>query len=334
MKNSHFHKFTLSLLIINLGIFSIAQAQMTREQYIESYKHLAIQEMNQFGIPASITMAQALLESNNGNSDLATKAKNHFGIKCNSGWQGKTYHMDDDAKDECFRRYESIEESYKDHSIFLKRDRYTELFTYEITDYTAWAKGLKKAGYATNPSYAELLIKIIEDFKLYQLDDSTYQQAIAQNPVFIVEEEEDSSMDTFFADQKRKRKKTGIDPDSFVIEGRGHEVNYNNRIKFIITKTGDSFESLNKEFDLMPFQLPGYNELPKDYVLQENQIIYLQPKRSQAERNKKSHEVKPGDDWYSISQLYGVKMKKLLKMNGLAEQSTLKTGDTIRLRKQ
>lgn len=332
----HLKNILLSLILLTsffLISLQSALAQMTREQYIETYSQLAIDEMHQHGIPASITMAQALLESNNGNSDLATKAKNHFGIKCNKNWEGKTYHMDDDAKDECFRRYESIEDSYKDHSIFLKRERYAELYTYDPMDYVAWAKGLKKFGYATNPSYAEILIKIIEDFKLYQLDDGTYQKEIVEVPVFVVEDEPNSSLDNFFADQKKRRKRGTVDPDGFVIEGRGHEVSFNNRIKYIITKPGDTFESINKEFDLIPFQLPKYNELSADAELKESQILYLQPKRSQAENGKTYHEVIEGDDWYAISQIYGIKLKKLYKLNGIAASSPLKPGDKVKLRK-
>lgn len=324
----------ITLLISGMiMLMNSLSAQQTREQYITRYQKIAIEEMRINKIPASIKMAQALLESNNGNSDLATMARNHFGIKCNHGWSGKTFHMDDDAKDECFRRYEEIEDSYRDHSQFLKRDRYAELFTYEITDYKSWAHGLKKAGYATNPKYAELLIKIIEDNKLYLLDDPAYQESLKLPVIAEVIDEEDSSMDAFFSEQRKKQsKKRNIDPDAFVIEGKGHEIYYNNRIKYIITREGDSFESLNKEFDLIPYQLPKYNELPKDAVLEADQIIYLQPKRKQAEKGKSKHSVLAGDNLYDISQLYGIKLSKLLKMNGLLLDSPVKEGDVIRLR--
>lgn len=314
-------------------LINFSNAQQTREQYISKYQKIAIEEMRVNKIPASIKMAQALLESNNGNSDLATMARNHFGIKCNHGWSGKTFHMDDDAKDECFRRYEEIEDSYRDHSQFLKRDRYAELFTYEITDYKSWAHGLKRAGYATNPKYAELLIQIIEDNKLYMLDDPAYQESLKLPVIAEVIDEEDSSMDAFFSEQRKKQsKKRNLDPDAFVIEGKGHEIYYNNRAKYIITREGDSFESLNKEFDLIPYQLPKYNELPKDAELKADQIIYLQPKRNQAEKGKNKHTVLAGDNLYDISQLYGIKLSKLLKMNGLLPDSPIKEGDVIRLR--
>lgn len=142
--------------------------------YISQFKAIAIEEMNKYGIPASITLAQALLESGIGNSDLARYANNHFGIKCNSEWKGKTYFKDDDQKDDCFRVYENAEESFKDHSIFLKRKRYASLFDLPISDYKGWANGLKAAGYATNPKYPDLLINIIEKYNLQQYDDGNY----------------------------------------------------------------------------------------------------------------------------------------------------------------
>ena len=143
---------------------------MTRQEYIEKYKDDAISEMHRSGVPASITLAQGILESGDGNSKMARVAKNHFGIKCHSDWKGKTFIQDDDTKNECFRKYKSVLDSYKDHSDFLKRRRYAALFELKITDYKSWAKGLKKAGYATNPKYPQLLIGIIEANELYQYD--------------------------------------------------------------------------------------------------------------------------------------------------------------------
>ena len=142
-----------------------------RLEYIAKYKELAIRQMKKYKIPASIILAQACLESADGRSTLATKANNHFGIKCHSSWKGKTYRKDDDRRNECFRKYPTIEDSYKDHSEFLKNGkRYSKLFSLPLRDYRKWAKGLKEAGYATNPHYAEVLIKIIEDYQLYRYD--------------------------------------------------------------------------------------------------------------------------------------------------------------------
>jgi len=142
----------------------------TTETYIDKFKGIAIWQMRKYGIPASITLAQAILESSSGNSELARVAKNHFGIKCNNNWNGKTYLKDDERKNECFRMYKNESESFKDHAEFLKRDRYASLFTIDNNDYIEWARGLKKAGYATNPHYPDLLIGLIQRYKLYQYD--------------------------------------------------------------------------------------------------------------------------------------------------------------------
>ena len=150
---------------------------MTNEQrthwYVNTYSRIAIDEMKKFNIPASITMAQGILESNSGKGSLALKSNNHFGIKCHKGWKGKRVYHDDDAKGECFRKYKNPEKSYRDHSIFLNtRDRYNFLFKYNKKNYVKWAKGLSKAGYATDPKYADKLISIIERYELWKLDGS------------------------------------------------------------------------------------------------------------------------------------------------------------------
>ncbi|MCX6182527.1 MAG: glucosaminidase domain-containing protein [Bacteroidetes bacterium] len=163
----------LYLLAVFILIQSFAFATITPEQYIELYKDDAIKEMYEYGVPASITLAQGMLESNYGNSILAQQANNHFGIKCHSDWTGATYHMDDDSKNECFRKYNDVLESYRDHSVFLKtRSRYAALFALKITDYQGWAAGLKAAGYATNPKYPQLLTNMIERYGLQQYDTS------------------------------------------------------------------------------------------------------------------------------------------------------------------
>lgn len=154
-----------------LFFFTASAQKMSSVEYIAKYKDLAISEMNQYGIPASITLAQGVLESGNGNSELARKAKNHFGIKCHSSWTGKKVYHDDDEAQECFRKYPTVSASYRDHSIFLQKARYANLFELSITDYRGWAKGLKKAGYATNPQYPERLINIIELHHLQQYDN-------------------------------------------------------------------------------------------------------------------------------------------------------------------
>ena len=164
------------IIIISLFLFILnytcrSQEKVTVAEYIDLYTDLAIKEMKNYHIPASITLAQGILESENGNSPLAIEANNHFGIKCHQEWTGKTYNHDDDIKNECFRKYTKAEDSFRDHSEFLTtRDRYKPLFDLDITDYKGWAYGLKQAGYATNPRYPEILIRIIEENGLAELD--------------------------------------------------------------------------------------------------------------------------------------------------------------------
>jgi len=322
------------LFVIFLLLFNSIYAQITREEYIAKYKSLAISEMKRTGIPASITMAQAILESNNGNSKLAKRAKNHFGIKCHSSWQGKTYHKTDDKRHECFRKYSSVKESYLDHSEFLLRDRYSALFKLEKTDYKGWARGLKKAGYATNNRYSSLLISIIQENKLYELDtlkkSKSTKEKKEKSKIENESRKSNSKKETKEATKVIKNKQAQT--DDFIIDNKAHTIKTNNRVKYIIVKKGDSFNSLNKEFDLMTWQLPKYNELKKGAILTEGQMLYLQPKRSKAAIGKMTHIVKEGETLYSISQLYAVKLKKLLKYNMLSDKSIVKAGYEIYLR--
>ena len=304
------------IIIITIAVFiqTFAFSQkMTREEYIEKYKKIAIEEMKRSGVPASITLAQGLLESDNGNSKLARKANNHFGIKCHSDWKGKTMHKTDDKRHECFRKYNSVKDSYEDHSDFLKKPRYSDLFDLEITDYKSWAKGLKKAGYATNPKYPQLLITIIEDNELYKFDKEKYQ----------------SNENDISAKSKVSKKKTKISTIS-----KNRKIKTNNRIKYIVVKKGDTFAKLNEELGLMSWQLPKYNEISKNTELFEGQKLYLQPKRSKADKKYKYHKVKEGETMYSISQKYGIKLDKLYAINIMSKGTEPKTGDKIWLRKK
>ena len=175
--------FTVLALALAVTATASAQDRTTKQEYIDKYKQLAIDDMETYGIPASIKMAQALLESDAGNSRLAREGNNHFGIKCKKEWTGETIHHDDDAPQECFRKYASAAQSFRDHSEFLDRSpRYQSLFDLDPLDYKGWAYGLKAAGYATNPKYPELLIKLIEDNKLYLLDKGETPEVAAVTP--------------------------------------------------------------------------------------------------------------------------------------------------------
>lgn len=285
------------------------QAQTyTREQYIEEFSDLAMREMVRVGIPASITLAQGCLESNNGNSRLALRGNNHFGIKCHD-WTGKKIYHDDDRRGECFRSYASAYESYMDHSAFLTtKTRYARLFELSPHDYRGWAKGLKQAGYATANNYATLLIRIIEDHALYRYD------------LMVL----NGSLD-------------GLDTtDTYTVPGTGiqRQVLTNNRIEYVLSEPGDTPESLRAELGLYKNEIYRYNNLYKGAKLEPGSIIYLQPKRRRAEAGKEIHVVEEGQTMYEISQLYGVKLKHLYRMNFMMEGEQPLEGTEINLRRK
>jgi LysM repeat protein len=295
--------------MVVVNVFAVTAQDWTREEYIEMYADWAIDEMRRSGIPASVTLAQGCLESNNGNSTLATRGNNHFGIKCH-GWKGKKIIHDDDKKNECFRKYKTAKDSYTDHSDFLMNSpRYSSLFELEQTDYKGWAKGLKKAGYATAPKYADLLVQIIEDNELHRYD----------------------------AGRRRPRETDdGLpelgDVDDFEVQV-GRRILVRNRINYIIVKEGDTYQSLNKELDLMPFELAKYNEIERDSKLAKGRVLYLQPKRSKASVEFRFHTAEEGETMYQISQMYGIKLRKLLHKNLMKPGEEPMAGDVIHLRK-
>jgi len=291
----------------------LAQGRITPEAYINIWKDLAISEMRRSGIPASITLAQGMLESSNGNSRLALVANNHFGIKCH-GWEGEEIFHDDDKRDECFRQYRNAEESYFDHTDFLmSRSRYAFLFNYKSTDYKSWANGLRKAGYATDSKYPQKLISLIERYALYRYDTGVNvdRRAVLQRPQVM------DAWDDFA---------------SFNIAR--HPVRENNRTNFITAKEGDTYTSLSNEMDMMPWQMPKYNEAKATDELHEGQVIYIQPKRQKAERGMEIHKVREGETMYSISQKYAVKLSSLYTLNRMEEGTQPNVGDVLNLRKK
>ncbi len=303
-----------------LLIGQVSPEGITVQQYISSYAEIAVKKMKQHGIPASITLAQGILESSNGNSELAVNANNHFGIKCHKEWTGATYIKDDDARDECFRKYDSPEESFEDHSSFLcSRERYSFLFTFDEKDYKSWAYGLKKAGYATNPHYPEKLIKIIEGNQLY-LFDQQGDLPVSKNAVFKVD-----SLRDHHKTQSKNREFSEINIGRDV-----RKVERNNHVKYILARKGDNTSKLAQDLDIMPWQLLRYNELDKESVLSAGQIIYLQPKKRKAE--KKFHLVQDSETMYSISQKYGIKLRHLYKKNRMPRGSQPLIGQKLWLR--
>lgn len=286
------------------GFSQPSERRMTRDEYIEKYKGDAVKEMLMHGVPASITIAQGILESGNGNSPLAKYANNHFGIKCHKEWDGPTFIQDDDAKNECFRKYKTVLESYSDHSLFIKnRKWYAPLFELKITDYKGWAHGLKKAGYATEPKYAQMLIDLIEKHKLYELDKL-------------------SPIQSYTAVSSPPKPNTEF-------KAIKHNINLINKRKCVYTNHGDSFKNISTEFDVEIAYLKKYNDWNEELTIKEGDVIYLQPKRKKAK--EETHIVKAGETLHSISQKYGIKLKKLENRNLLDANSKLFPGDKILL---
>jgi len=300
------------LYIVILGVFFVtvlfaqpAERRITRSEYIEKYKDDAIQEMHHSGVPASITLAQGILESGDGNSPLALYANNHFGIKCHTSWKGETFLLDDDEKNECFRKYNSVYESFKDHSEFLtSRSRYASLFELKITDYKRWAHGLKAAGYATNPKYADLLIGLIEKHELYKYD------SYAKVP----------------SKQLAKSKTSSV-----LAEGQSKRVvKLRNNVKYTFVSEGDDVASIARDFELNTWQIYKYNDLNKSDKLTTGEIIYLQPKRNKAAEDY--HQVKSGETMREIAQMHGIKLKKLYKKNNMFVGTQPQVGQKLSLR--
>lgn len=296
--NHTMKKLKLFLILIISCLTLQAQTRNKQyEAYIKKYRELAVEEMKKYHIPASITLAQGLLESGAGQSALARKSNNHFGIKCGSDWYGKTVSHDDDARGECFRAYKHPKDSYEDHSKFLAgRPRYASLFNLNITDYKGWARGLKKAGYATNPRYADQLIGIIELYELYKYDDKNYLKWLKKNP-------------------------------------NPHQTYIANDLLYIVVRAGDSWKSISQEFDISQKKLRKYNDLYKGYALQVGDILYLEKKNKKADKEHIVHVLRAGESMYSISQKYGIRLKNLYKLNKMDEDDPApKIGTILRLR--
>lgn len=299
------------------------------------WKDEAIYQMVMHKIPASITLAQGILESGDGNSRLAREGNNHFGIKCHNDWTGDRIYEDDETKGECFRQYDNARDSYEDHSAFLQRKRYESLFKLDYGDYKGWAKGLKECGYATNPKYPQLLIGIIEEFELHAYDEQgleyikknkvpTRSIGKESTPADVVVKEPKPAKGKPSKNQKEERTEISIT--------HNHEVLLSdNRIKYVIVKDGDTQESIAADFDLKAWIIRKFNDLGPNEKLKPGDIIYIQPKRNKGK--SETYVISKGESLHSVSQKFGVKLKKLKKYNGLDEGKEPAPGTKIRLRK-
>lgn len=263
--------------------------------YIAKYSDMAVDQMKSYGIPASITLAQGLLESDAGRSSLAVKCNNHFGIKCHSDWTGRKMYHDDDARQECFRCYRDAAESYRDHSLFLvKGSRYQSLFKLDPTDYKGWARGLKAAGYATSPTYADKLIELIERYGLDRYD--------SKNSVHL---------------------KPGQLP---------HQPLLVNGQRCVRLREGETLKDIAREYSMQFVMLRRFNEVDRKFAPPAGSLVFLERKKSRADREHRTYIVKKDDSLWSVSQQFGIRMKPLVKRNGLSDEHPLTVGMTLSLR--
>ena len=273
------------------------------QKYIKTYGTLAIKQQTQYKIPASITLAQGLLESGAGQSDLARRSNNHFGIKCHE-WKGARVYHDDDLRGECFRKYNTVEQSYIDHSKFLaERPRYASLFKLRVTDYKGWAKGLQKCGYATDRAYANKLIKVIEDYELYRYDRMK-----------VV---------------KKTTKRTITQPKP---AQPAYQVYRTHGLIYVYAQENDDFDHIAANLGFSPRKLRKYNEVPEDFPLEKGDIIYLEKKKKKADKTYSQHVVQVGESMHDIAQKYGIQIKSLYKMNKKSADYIPMEGDVLKLR--
>lgn len=275
------------------------------DDYIEKYKDLAISHMKKYKIPASVTLSQGLLESGAGRSSLALRSNNHFGIKCHREWKGPSVTAADDTPNDCFRKYSKVEDSYDDHSRFLaEKSRYSSLFVLQITDYKGWARGLQQAGYATDKAYANKLIKLIEDYELYKYDQKGGEKIVVKEEIII---------------------------ETPVVTTR-HIPYKTHGLIYVIAQSGDTYESIAQEFDFKVKDLYKYNEVPEGFPLQPGDLVYFQKKKKKADKPYFEHVVQVGESMYSISQLYGMNVENLYKMNKQDFEYVPVEGDILKLR--
>ena len=310
----------LTVLLGLVSLFAAADGDTAQDRYIAKYSAIAISEMQRSGIPASITLAQGMLESRYGLSSMATDGNNHFGIKCHRDWKGKKMYYDDDAPHECFRVYRSAEESFRDHSDFLRYwDRYKPLFELDPTDYKGWAHGLKKAGYATDPAYATKLIKIIEQYKLYRFDTGSAGETIAVPTAPLVLE-------------KQTVTKVAVSGERYTYS-LNRPLYKRNGVRFIYSQQGETWESIAQGQGLFLKELLAFNDLSQSTPLPRGTVVYLQRKKRQAARGMEMYVFSEGECLRDVCQRFAVRQASVVKLNGLPEGWVPQEGDRVILRK-
>lgn len=307
-----------------------AQKKELISNYIYTYSDLAVAEMKRTGVPAAITLAQGIHESGAGNSKLVLASNNHFGIKCKSNWTGESVRHDDDERSECFRKYKQPEDSYKDHSDFLRNgQRYAFLFSLDPTDYKAWAKGLKQAGYATNPKYPEMLIKLIEDYGLQhytfialgKIPDQAAELGNANHNRPPVEE---------IVPVSKVEKPVAEKPFEKPFKDYPSGVFRINETKVVYVTKGTSFLALAKQYDVDLSKIFEFNDMKRREESDCDQLIYLQRKRKTG--RDAYHTVQPGETLHDIAQEQGIRLESLQELNWLKEGDMPAIGEKLSLR--
>lgn len=313
-------KKTLTLIFCACAIlFATASDSTPQEGYIAKYSGIAVKEMQRSGVPASITLAQGMLESRYGLSKLAAEGKNHFGIKCHSDWKGKTMHQDDDAAQECFRVYSSDAQSFRDHSDFLRyRDRYKPLFELAPTDYKGWAHGLKKAGYATDPQYADKLIKLIEDYKLYRFDTGSAGEELSVPEAPLTME---------------KQSEHRVVAGEHYTYSLSRPLYKRNGVRFVYSQAGETYSSIAGAYNLFLKEILRFNDLSAEKALEKGTVVYLQRKKNFAAPGMVMYVFSEGENLHDICQRFAVREKSIIKLNELPEGYVPQEGDKIMLRR-
>lgn len=320
-------------LFATLPLVSAAQLRITKEEYIDRYKAIAVAQMERYGIPASITMAQGLLESDAGNSWLSRESNNHFGIKCKTNWTGRKIYYDDDAKGECFRCYPSVEASYHDHAEFLdSQPRYDSLFAYASDDYKSWARGLKAAGYATAPDYAQRLIRIIEESQLFLLDRPDGEALYARRYGLPRDPEEWFSSQTSVGTASPA---TAVDPDNYRVTINAHEgynVYMTNGVHYVLAKENDTFEQIGRKFRISARNLRRFNDLRGKAQPVTGEVVYIERKKKRWEGNALVHTAREGETAYAVGQSYGIRTRSIERLNRLRPGEVIEKGRQVRIR--
>jgi hypothetical protein len=323
-------RFLLIFLLLAAGITGRAQGNETILNYIDSYKEVAVAEMQRSGVPASITLAQGIHETMAGTSVLVRKSNNHFGIKCNTGWTGESVSHDDDRRGECFRKYDDPLQSYRDHSDFLKnRPRYAFLFQIDPLDYEDWARGLKKAGYATNPKYPQILIKLIEDYHLQDYTLIAMGKMEAGQEMIAKNRPASNSQVTQVSQTRQETVQPVAEKEKINYPSGEFRIN-ETRVVFVPRNT--PLLSIAKQYHVPLARIFEFNEMPETEELQNDQLIYLQRKRKTGVNE--FHIVKPGETLAHIASVECIRMEVLLELNYLNASARPAVGEQLYLHKK